>query len=105
MLSATQNSHVITRSKKLPLVLQSPTPDDATALLDIFTDPRNIENDESAGGLDTPEAIQKTIIRWVAFTKPLTHMSLVVEAEGKAVGVGGFGWIGPMKDGSGENAK
>ncbi|MCJ1432109.1 hypothetical protein MMC27_001465 [Xylographa pallens] len=100
MLYDRENPHVIIRSTKLPLVLRSPTPDDAAALLQIFTDPRNVEHDASAGGLDTPEAIQKTIIRWVAFTDPLTHMSLVVEAEGKDIGVGGFGWIGAVKDGS-----
>ncbi|MCJ1382708.1 hypothetical protein MMC17_005821 [Xylographa soralifera] len=100
MLYTGENPHVIIRSLKLPLVLRSPTPDDAAALLQIFTDPRNIQHDESAGGLDTPEAIHKKIIRWVAFTNPLTHMSLVVEAEGKDIGVGGFGWIGVMKDGS-----
>jgi len=99
VLYAQENPHVIIRSVKLPLVLRSPTPDDAAALLQIFSDPRNLEHDESAGGLNTPEAIRKTIIRWVDFTDPLTHMSLVVEAEGKAIGVGGFGWIGAMKDG------
>ncbi|MCJ1387223.1 hypothetical protein MMC18_000063 [Xylographa bjoerkii] len=100
MLYARENPHVIIRSNKLPLVLRSPILDDAAALLKIFSDPGNLEHDESAGGLDTPEAIQKTIIEWVAFTSPLTHMSLVVEAEGKAIGAGGFGWIGAMKDGS-----
>ncbi|MCJ1397935.1 hypothetical protein MMC11_001131 [Xylographa trunciseda] len=100
MLYAEDNPHVIIRSAKLPLVLRSPTSDDAAALLQIFSDPRNLEHDESAGGLDTPEAIHAMIINWVAFTDPLTHMSLVIEAEGNAVGVGGFGWIGALKDGS-----
>lgn len=93
------NPHVSIRSKTLPLEMRSPVRSDARALLDLFSDERNIQHDQSAVGLNTPFAIDNFITQWLTFTNPLDRIGLVVVAKGNVVGLSGMGHIGTEEDG------
>ena len=91
--------HASIRSKTLPLEMRSAIRSDAPALLDLFSDERNIKHDQSAAGLNTPSAVDNFITQWLTFTTPLDRLGLVVVAKGEVVGLSGMGHIGTEKDG------
>jgi RimJ/RimL family protein N-acetyltransferase len=87
-------------SKRMPLlVLRSPIPNDASDLLRILTDERNIQHDRSVEGLGDPAVIDGMIKKWSTFTRPLERANVVIVVDGKTVGIGGFGHIGKKPDG------
>ena len=98
-LADRKNANVSIRSESLPLELRTTTPNDASALLRIFSDEENIKHDPSAAGLNTPPAIEKVIAAWTHLTNPLTRLNLVVVAEGHVVGLNGMGHIHTGDDG------
>jgi RimJ/RimL family protein N-acetyltransferase len=83
------------RSLKIPqLYLRLPCPEDAPALLGLFTDRLNVQYDKSCSGLDTPEAIASLITQWRDIAPPLERTNVVVVLDGVVIGTGGLGWIG-----------
>ena len=85
-------------STKMPqLQLRIPIPEDAAALLRLFSDRRNVQYDKSCDDLDTPDAISRLITQWTTFDEPLNRANIVVVIEGRPVGTGGLGWIGKTK--------
>ncbi|KAI4938018.1 hypothetical protein J4E85_000457 [Alternaria conjuncta] len=79
------------------LYLRLPHMDDAAALLQLFTDYRNVQYDKSCAGLDNADAIAILIKQWQVVDIPLQRVNIVVVVEGKTVGTGGLGWIGRRK--------
>lgn len=97
-LSHRGHSSLHIASLKFPqLQLRLPVPDDATALLRLFTDHRNIQYDKSCKELDNPSAINFLIKKWQDVGHPLERANCVVVVDGKTVGTGGLGWIGRRK--------
>lgn len=98
-LSDRSNAKVSIVSDTLPIELRLAVPADAPALLKVFSDPRNVEHDPSAAGLDTLPAIEKMIMKWGNLPDALTRLNLVVLAKGEIVGLSGSGHIYTREDG------
>lgn len=88
------------RSEKLPLVLRNLHPEDASALLEHYSDERNVKHDKSVESLKTLPAVQKWVERLSTFTDPLEQASAVILEDGVLIGSGGIGWIGTRPDGT-----
>jgi len=87
-------------SKKYPLELRNLRPEDAPALLEHYSDERNIKHDKSVENLKTLPAIQNWIQKLSTFTDPLTQVSAVILEGGVFIGSGGIGLIGTRVDGT-----
>ena len=98
-LNDKNNPHVSIQSNTLPLELRNPIPSDAQALLQILSDERNIEHDESVAGLNHPLAIEAMMTTWLNYSDPLDRVNFVVVVEDKPVGISGMGHIGKESDG------
>ncbi|KAH7356356.1 hypothetical protein BKA66DRAFT_473712 [Pyrenochaeta sp. MPI-SDFR-AT-0127] len=87
-------------SLKYPsLHLRLPVKEDATALLHLFSDDRNVQYDQSCSGLNNIDAASNLIQDWQNVGQPLERANVVVVVDEKVVGVSGLGWIGRRSDG------
>ena len=78
------------QSETLALELRTVVPNDASALLRIFSDEDNVRHDPSAAGLKSLPAIERLITSWTNFTDPLTRLSLVGVVKGEVIGLSGM---------------
>ena len=92
------NPHVILRSNRLPVELRTPVLADTTPLLQLLTNPKNVEHDESASTLNSAAAVEQFIhesLRFSSHPNPELHdkLNLIIILDGVIIGLSGLGRI------------